>query len=60
VLLYVLLAEKYELRALAKASDDETLRIDRVNENQGAGSTLSVLLAPHGMQSLEIQTAPQQ
>jgi hypothetical protein len=57
VLLYDLLAEKHERVPLAKARDDETLRPDRVNENQGADSTLLALLA---MQSLETQTAPQQ
>lgn len=35
-------------------------RTGRVNEDQGADSTLSFQLAPLGMQSLEIQTAPQQ
>jgi hypothetical protein len=35
------------------------LHPDRVNENQGAESTLSFLLALLDMQSLEIQTAPQ-
>ncbi len=36
------------------------LHPDRVNENQGAESTLSFLMALLDMQSLEIQTAPQQ
>jgi hypothetical protein len=36
------------------------LHPDRVNENQGAESTLSFLLALLDMQSLENHTAPQQ
>ena len=59
MLLYVLLAEKYQFVPLAKARSDETLHPDRVNENQGAELTLSFLLALVDMQSLEIQTAPQ-
>jgi len=59
VLLYVLLADKYQFVPLAKARSDGTLHPDRVNENQGAELTLSFMLALVDMQSLKIETRPQ-
>jgi hypothetical protein len=57
VLLYVLLVKKYQLVSLAITRDVETPQAGRVNKDQCANPTLLSLL---GVQSLEMQTAPQQ